>query len=146
MKKVRKGIKMKKILFQLIIFIGALSNAIVMTMIGASTLLIISTTIVYIVIFELLILLLEPRLALAERKRNLSKYPFLRELINAKKATVTLITGEKIYNATFAGYIDNKDAKTIKLDIITPKTKKEPENVSSRDILLTQIKEVKKIA
>ncbi|MEO4052370.1 response regulator [Solibacillus sp. CAU 1738] len=137
---------MKKLLFQLIILIGALSNAIVMTMIGASTILIISTTIAYIVIFELLILFLEPRLALAERKRNLTKYPFLRELINANKATVTLVTGEKIYNATFAGYINEKDAKTIKLNITTPKTKKEPEKVCGRDILLTQIKEVKKIA
>ena len=126
--------------------VGAMSTAIVMTMTGASIIIIIGTTLAYISIFELLIFFLEPRLALAERKRNLTKYPFLRELINAKKATVTLATGEKIYNATFAGYINEKDAKTIKLNITTPKTKKEPEKVNSRDVKLEQIIEVKKIA
>ncbi len=136
---------MKNLLLQMMILVGALSTAIVMTMIGATIFIIIGTTITYIAIFEILIYILEPRLALAERKRNLSKYPFLIELINAKKATVTLLTGEKIYNATFAGYINEKNAKIIKLNITTPKTKKEPEKISSREIKLEQIKEVKKI-
>ena len=51
-----------------------------------------------------LLYILEPRFVRAERERNVKAYPFLRELVDAKKATVTLRDGTVFYNATFEGY------------------------------------------
>ncbi|WP_042473967.1 hypothetical protein [Bacillus ndiopicus] len=136
---------MRKTLYHIIVFLGAISNAFMMNRLNVSPILLIGTTVLYVVILEGLFLFLEPRLAIATRKRNLTTYPFLKELIEAKKATVTLTTGEIIYNASFNGYSSPKDASKIKLDITQPKTKKQTSKVETRDILLIHIKGVKKV-
>ncbi|KYG92232.1 response regulator [Metasolibacillus sp. FSL H7-0170] len=136
---------MRKILYHIIVFLGAISNAFMMARLNVGPAILIGTTVAYVVVLEGLFLFLEPRLAVAARKRNLTTYPFLKNLIDAKKATVTLKTGEVIYNASFNGYSNPKDANTIKLDITQPKTKKQPEKIETRDVLLTHIKEVKKV-
>ncbi|MEK4229971.1 response regulator [Solibacillus sp. FSL H8-0538] len=136
---------MRKKLFHGVIFLGAISNALALSMTDASSVIIISTTILYVVLFELVILFLEPRLVLAVRKRNVKKYPFMRDLLEAKRATIKLENGETLYNAAFTRYIHSKDAKTIVLDVTTPKTKKQAAIVTSHQVMLANILEVKKV-
>ncbi|MEG0470926.1 MAG: response regulator [Solibacillus sp.] len=128
-----------------IVFLGAISNAIILASMNISIWVIILTTVVYVFIFELIIYSLGPRLVRAERERNVTTYPFLRELVGAKKATVTLKEGTIIYNAKFEGYAKEKDAKTILLHITTIKTKKEPSKIQEQEIKLVDIASVKKV-
>lgn len=136
---------MRKKLFHIIIILGAVSNAIALSMTDASSVIVITTTICYVLLFEGLVLYLEPRFALAERKRNLKTYRFLPELIEAKRATVKLRNGETIYNTIFTGYLHKTDAKTIVIDVTTPKTKKQEAIITTRNIALADIADVKKI-
>ena len=119
---------MRRKIFHLIILIGALTNAYSMSTMDMPLYIIIGTSVLYIGVFELMFALMEPRFIRAERQRNLSKFPFLRELINAKKAKITLKDGTVHYNATFDDYINKKDAKTLRINVATVKTKKEPDN------------------
>ncbi|MEK4426257.1 response regulator [Solibacillus sp. FSL K6-1523] len=128
-----------------IVFLGAISNAIILASMNISIWIIILTTVIYVFIFELIIYSLGPRLVRAERERNVTTYPFLRELVGAKKATVTLKDGTIIYNAKFEGYANVKDAKTILVHIATIKTKKEPSKIQEQEIKLADIASVKKI-
>ncbi|MEG0385283.1 hypothetical protein [Solibacillus cecembensis] len=128
-----------------IVFLGAISNAIILASMNISIWIIIVTTVIYVFIFELIIYSLGPRLVRAERERNVKTYPFLRELVSAKKATVTLKDGTNIYNAKFEGYANEKDAKTILLHIATIKTKKEPSKIQEQEIKLADIASVKKV-
>ena len=107
--------------------------------------LIILMSVIYVVIFEGLLLAIEPRLVRAERERNVKAYPFLRELVDAKKATVTLRDGTVFYNATFEGYAHPRDAKTILLNVHTVKTKKVPSAITEHEVKLINIKDVKKV-
>ena len=136
---------MRKKLFHAIIIIGAICNAISLSMTDASSVIVITTTICYVLLFEGLVLYLEPRFALAERRRNLKTYRFLPDLLEAKRATVKLRNGETLYNAIFTGYIHKKDAKTIVIDVTTPKTKKQEALVTTLNIALADIADVKKI-
>lgn len=136
---------MRKKLFHIIIILGAISNAIALSMTDASSVIVITTTICYVLLFEGLVLYLEPRFTLAERKRNLKTYRFLAELIEAKRATVKLHNGETLYNAIFTGYLHKTDAKTIVIDVTTPKTKKQEAVVTTHNIALVDIADVKKI-
>lgn len=136
---------MRKVMYHLIVLLGAISNAMMMARLNVSPIILISTTVVYVVILEVLYIILEPRLAIATRKRNLTKYPFLKDLIEAKKATITLFNDEIIYNAAFVGYKNDKDTTTIKIEITEPKTKKQQERVTSRELTLVEIKNVKKV-
>lgn len=135
---------MRKIVFQVVIFAGALSNAVMLVMSEASIYLIVGSTIVYIVGFQFLLRYMEPRFVRAERLRNTTKYPFLTELQSAKKATVILQDGSIYYNATFGEYVDKSSSK-IKLNVSTVKTKKQEAQTDVHEMELTSIKSVKKI-
>lgn len=136
---------MRKKIIHIVVIVGALSNAAILAFMDMPTWLIILMSVIYIVIFEGLLLVLEPRLVRAERERNVKAYPFLRELVDAKKATVTLRDGSVLYNATFEGYANPKDAKTILLYVHKVKTKKEKPTYTEHPIKLINIKSVKKI-
>ena len=136
---------MRKKIIHIVVIIGALSNAAILAFMDLPAWLIILMSVIYIVIFEGLLLVLEPRLVRAERERNVKAYPFLRELVDAKKATVTMRDGSVLYNATFEGYAHPKDAKTILLYVHKVKTKKEKSTYSEHPIKLINIKSVKKI-
>lgn len=136
---------MRKKIIHIVVIIGALSNAAILASMDLPAWLIISMSVIYIVIFEGLLLVLEPRLVRAERERNVKAYPFLRELVDAKKATVTMHDGSVLYNATFEGYAHPKDAKTILLYVHKVKTKKEKVAYKEHPIKLINIKSVKKI-
>lgn len=136
---------MKKKILHTVVIIGALSNAAILAVMDMPPWLIILMSVIYIVIFEGLLLVLEPRLVRAERQRNVKAYPFLKELVEAKKATVTLRDGTVLYNATFEGYAHPKDAKTILLHVHTVKTKKEKSTFTEHSIKLINIKNVKKV-
>ncbi|MBM7664306.1 hypothetical protein JOC25_000762 [Solibacillus kalamii] len=136
---------MRKKIIHIVVIIGALSNAAILAFMDLPAWLIILMSVIYIVIFEGLLLVLEPRLVRAERERNVKAYPFLRELVDAKKATVTMRDGSVLYNATFEGYAHPKDAKTILLYVHKVKTKKEKAAYTEHPIKLINIKSVKKI-
>ncbi|MGN7479290.1 response regulator [Solibacillus silvestris] len=136
---------MKKKILHTVVIIGALSNAVILAVMDMPPWLIILMSVIYIVIFEGLLLVLEPRLVRAERERNVKAYPFLRELVDAKKATVTLRDGTVLYNATFEGYAHTKDAKSILLHVHTVKTKKEKPTFTEHAVKLINIKSVKKV-
>lgn len=135
---------MRKTVFQVVIFAGALSNAIMLAMANTSIYLVVGSTVVYIIAFQLLLRYMEPRFIRAERLRNTTKYPFLTELQSAKKATVILQDGSIYYNATFGDYVDKSSSK-IKLFVSTVKTKKQEAQTDVHEIELTSIKSVKKI-
>lgn len=128
-----------------VVFLGALSNAIVLGTMKMPVWIIILTTVIYVFIFELLILSLQPRLIRAERERNVTTYPFLRELVHAKKATVTLKDGTILYNVKYEGYANEKEAKTILVHISTVKTKKEPSVLKEKELKLVDIAAVKQV-
>lgn len=136
---------MRKKIIHIVVIVGALSNAAILAFMDMPAWLIILMSVIYIVIFEGLLLVLEPRLVRAERERNVKAYPFLRELVDAKKATVTMRDGSVLYNATFEGYVHPKDAKTILLYVHKVKTKKEKPAYTEHPIKLINIKSVKKI-
>lgn len=136
---------MRKKLMHAVVIIGALSNAIILAVMKMPAWLIILMSVIYVAIFQGLLYILEPRLVRAERERNVKAYPFLRELVEAKKATVILRDGTVYYNATFVGYAKARDAKTILLNVHTVKTKKAPSTVTEHEVKLIHIKEVKKI-
>lgn len=136
---------MRKKIIHIVVIAGALSNAAILAFMDMPAWLIILMSVIYIVIFEGLLLVLEPRLVRAERERNVKAFPFLRELVDAKKATVTLRDGSVLYNATFEGYAHPKDAKTILLYVHKVKTKKEKPTFTEHSIKLVNIKSVKKI-
>ncbi|MEK4386547.1 response regulator [Solibacillus sp. FSL W7-1464] len=136
---------MRKKIIHIVVIVGALSNAAILAFMDMPAWLIILMSVIYIVIFEGLLLVLEPRLVRAERERNVKAFPFLRELVDAKKATVTLRDGTVLYNATFEGYAHPKDAKTILLYVHKVKTKKEKPAFIEHPIKLINIKSVKKI-
>lgn len=135
---------MRNKLLHAVVLVGALSNTIILAMMEMPIWLIIVMTAIYVLIFEGLLLLLAPRLVKAERERNVKAYPFLRELIDAKKAMITLRDGTVYYNATFEGYA-HKDAKTIMIHVHTVKTKKIPSSVTEYNVKLISIKAVKKM-
>lgn len=85
---------MRKKLLHTVVIVGALSNAVILAMMDMPIWLIVLMSVIYVVIFEGLLLVLEPRLVRAERERNVKVYPFLHELVDAKKATVTLRDGQ----------------------------------------------------
>ncbi|MCM3720804.1 response regulator [Solibacillus isronensis] len=136
---------MRKKIVHIVVIVGALSNAAILAFMDMPVWLIILMSVIYIVMFEGLLLILEPRLVRAERERNIKAFPFLRELVVAKKATVTLRDGSVLYNATFEGYVHPKDAKTILLYVHKVKTKKEMPTFTEHSIKLINIKSVKKI-
>lgn len=136
---------MKKKILHTVVIIGALSNAAILAIMDMPPWLIILMSVIYVVIFEGLLLLLEPRLVRAERERNVKAYPFLRELVDSKKATVTLRDGTVLYNVTFEGYANPKDAKTILLYVHTVKTKKDKSTFTEHPVKLINIKNVKKV-
>lgn len=135
---------MRKTIFQFVIFAGALSNAVMLVMANASWYLVVGSTLVYIIGFQLLLRYMEPRFLTAERSRNAVKYPFLTELQSAKKATVILQDGSIYYNATFGEYVA-KSASKIQLHVSTIKTKKQEAQTEVHEIELASIKSVKKV-
>jgi hypothetical protein len=137
--------EMRKKLIHTIVIVGALSNAVILAMMDMPIWLILLMSVIYVVIFEGLLFVLEPRLVKAERERNVKAYPFLRELVDAKKATVALRDGTILYNTTFEGYAHAKDAKTIVLHTHTVKTKKAPSTITEHEVKLINIKSVKKL-
>lgn len=136
---------MRKNVFYAIIVIGAISNAFILANMETAPWLIAVMTIVYIAIFSGAIYLLTPRLVKMEREQNMKAYPFLRELIDAKKATVTLKDGTIYYNVTFGGYEQKRDATTIILHVHTIKTKKVPSTITKHAVKLVNIQSVKKL-
>lgn len=136
---------MRKKVMHTVVILGALSNAIILAVMKTPAWLIILLSIFYVVTFQGLLYILEPRLVRAERERNVKTYPFLRDFVDAKKATVTLRDGTVFYNATFEGYAKARDAKTILLHVHTIKTKKAPSTTTEHEVKLIDIKEVKKI-
>ena len=136
---------MRKKLFYTIIIVGAISNAIILSNMDTPLVLIVGMTVLYIAIFMGAIYLIEPRLVKMEREQNVRAYPFLRELMDAKKATVTLRDGTVYYNTTFGGYEQNRDATTIILQVHTVKTKKEPLKITEHAVKLVNIQSVKKV-
>lgn len=136
--------KMRKIIFQIVIFAGALSNAMMLAMSNTSIYIVVGSTVVYIIAFQLLLRYMEPRFIRAERLKNKTKYPFLLELQAAKKATVILQDGSIYYNAQFDDYVDKSSTK-IRLQVSSVKTKKQEAQGAIHEIDLTSIKSVKKI-
>ena len=136
---------MRKKVFYAVIVVGAISNAFILANMETPLWLIAAMTVVYIAIFSGAIYLLEPRLVKMEREQNIKAYPFLRELINAKKTTVTLKDGTIYYNATFGGYEQKRDATTIILQVHTVKTKKAPSTITAHAVKLVNIQSVKKV-
>ncbi len=134
---------MKKLLFHLIVIFGAISTAVTMTTIDMSKGIIILTTVIYVCIFEGLYIFMAPRLIMAERKRNIRKYPLLQKLIDNEKSSITFDNDETIYNATFLGYSSPKDVKNIDIEILIPKQAKIAASKKIKQVSLAQIKEVK---
>ena len=134
---------MRKWLFHLIIIFGAISNAITMTVLTSNGWIIMGTTAAYVIIFEAIFIFLQPRLILAERKRNLRKFPELKKLIETEKAIITLTSGETIYNASFVGYSSPKETKQIEIEIHRPKQAKKQAYSESKQIFIQDLKSIK---
>ncbi len=86
-----------------------------------NTTIVMITTTLYVVLFEGIYIFLQPRLIVAERKRNLRKYPVLKKLIYTERAIITLISGESLYNVQFVGYSSPKEVHLIELHLHKPK-------------------------
>ena len=134
---------MRKRIFHLIVILGAISNAISMIVLTSNIWIIIGTTAAYVMIFEALFIFLQPRLILAERKRNLRKYPELKKLIETESAIITLVSGETIYNASFVGYSSPKETKQIEIEVHKPKQGKKEAYTESRTIFIHDVKAIK---
>ena len=137
------AIYMRIKLFHLIVILGAIINAISMSVMTQNHSIVIITTTVYIVFFEGIYYLMKPRLIMAERKRNLRKYPLLKKLIDAERAIITLITGETLYNVKFSGYISPKEVSLIEVHIHKPKQPKKEATVEKNIINIKDLKEVR---
>lgn len=133
---------MRKKLFHLIIIFGAISNAITMSIMTQNTAIVMITTILYVVLFEGIYIFMQPRLIVAERKRNLRKFPLLKKLIDTDRAIVTLMSGETLYNVQFVGYNSPKEVHLIEVHIHKPKQAKKDATVQSKVIDIKQLKEV----
>jgi hypothetical protein len=134
---------MRKLLFHLIIIFGAISNAITMTVLTSNVWIVMGTTAAYVIIFEAIFIFLKPRLILAERKRNLRKFPELKKLIETEKSIITLTSGETIYNASFVGYSSPKETKQIEIEIHRPKQAKKQAYTESKSIFIHELKSIK---
>lgn len=134
---------MRKKLFHLIVILGAISNAITMTIMTQNTAIVMITTALYVVIFEGIYIFLQPRLIVAERKRNLRKYPLLKKLIDTERAIVTLMSGETLYNVQFVGYSSPKEVHLIEVHLHKPKQTKKDATVEPKVIDLKLLKEVR---
>ena len=134
---------MRKKLFHLIVILGAISNAITMTIMTQNTAIVMITTALYVVLFEGIYIFLQPRLIVAERKRNLRKYPLLKKLIDTERAIVTMMSGETLYNVQFVGYSSPKDVHLIEVHIHKPKQPKKDATVETKVIDLKLLKDVR---
>jgi hypothetical protein len=134
---------MRKKLFHLIVILGAISNAITMTIMTQNTVIVMITTALYVVLFEGIYVFLQPRLIIAERKRNLRKYPLLKKLIDTERAIVTLMSGETLYNVQFVGYNSPKEVHLIEVHLHKPKQAKKDATVETKVIDLKLLKEVR---
>ena len=134
---------MRKKLFHLIVILGAISNAVTMGIMTQNTAIVMITTALYVVLFEGIYIFLQPRLIVAERKRNLRKYPLLKKLIDTERAIVTLMSGETLYNAQFVGYSSPKEVHLIEVHIHKPKQAKKDATVETKVIDLKLLKEVR---
>ena len=134
---------MRKKLFHLIILLGAISNMITMSIMTQNTAIVMITTILYVVLFEGIYIFMQPRLIVAERKRNLRKFPLLKKLIDTDRAIVTLMSGETLYNVQFVGYSSPKEVHLIEVHLHKPKQAKKDATVESKVIDIKQLKEVR---
>lgn len=134
---------MRRLLFHLIIIFGAISNAITMTVLTSNGWIVMGTTAAYVIIFEAIYLFLQPRLILAERKRNLRKFPELKKLVETERAIITLTSGETIYNASFVGYRSSKETKQIEIQIHRPKQAKKQAHLESKHLFIQDLKSIK---
>ena len=108
-----------------------------------NTAIIMITTTLYVVLFEGIYIFLQPRLIVAERKRNLRKYPVLKKLIDTERAIITLISGETLYNVQFVGYSSPKEVHLIELHLHKPKQAKKDATVETKVIDLKLLKDVR---
>lgn len=67
---------MRKKILHIVVIIGALSNAAILAFMDMPVWLIILMSVIYIIMFEGLLLILEPRLVRAERERNVKRFLF----------------------------------------------------------------------
>jgi len=134
---------MRKKLFHLIVILGAISTAITMYVMTKNTAIVLITTTIYVVLFEGIFIFMQPRLIIAERKRNLQKYPLLKKLIDTERAIVTLITGETLYNVEFVGYSSPKEVNLIELHLHKPKQAKKDATIETKIIDLKLLKDVR---
>lgn len=108
-----------------------------------NTAIVMITTTLYVVLFEGIYIFLQPRLIVAERKRNLRKYPVLKKLIDTERAIITLISGETLYNVQFVGYSSPKEVHLIELHLHKPKQAKKDATVETKVIDLKLLKDVR---
>lgn len=134
---------MRKKLFHLIVILGAISNAITMTIMTQNTAIVMITTALYVVLFEGIYIFLQPRLIVAERKRNLRKYPLLKKFIETERAIVTLMSGETLYNVEFVGYSSPKEVHLIEIHLHKVKQAKKDATVETKVIDLKLLKDVR---
>ena len=136
---------MRKKLFHLIVILGAISTAITMYVMTKNTSIVVITTTLYVVLFEGIFIFMQPRLIIAERKRNLQKYPLLKRLVETERAIVTLITGETLYNVEFVGYSSPKEVHLIELHLHKPKQSKKDATIETKIIDLKLLKDVRQM-
>lgn len=108
-----------------------------------NTAIVMITTTLYVVLFEGIYIFLQPRLIVAERKRNLRKYPVLKKLIDTERAIITLISGETLYNVQFVGYSSPKEVHLIELHLHKPKQAKKDAIIETKVIDLKLLKDVR---
>ena len=136
---------MRKKLFHLIVILGAISTAITMYVMTKNTSIVVITTTLYVVLFEGIFIFMQPRLIIAERKRNLQKYPLLKRLVDTERTIVTLITGETLYNVEFVGYSSPKEVHLIELHLHKPKQSKKDATIETKIIDLKLLKDVRQM-
>ena len=134
---------MRKKLFHLIVILGAISTAITMYVMTKNISIVVITTTLYVVLFEGIFIFMQPRLIIAERKRNLQKYPLLKRLVDTERTIVTLITGETLYNVEFVGYSSPKEVHLIELHLHKPKQAKKDATIETKIIDLKLLKDVR---
>ena len=136
---------MRKKLFHLIVILGTISTAITMYVMTKNTSIVVITTTLYVVLFEGIFIFMQPRLIIAERKRNLQKYPLLKRLVDTERTIVTLITGETLYNVEFVGYSSPKEVHLIELHLHKPKQAKKDATIETKIIDLKLLKDVRQM-
>ena len=110
-----------------------------------NTSIVVITTTLYVVLFEGIFIFMQPRLIIAERKRNLQKYPLLKRLVDTERTIVTLITGETLYNVEFVGYSSPKEVHLIELHLHKPKQAKKDATIETKIIDLKLLKDVRQM-